>query len=362
MSQAFGLAGLRVGYLLGPPDLVAEVGAHGNPYPVASISAALATERLRRPISELIEFVDEVRREREELSSVLAMLGTAPLPSEANFVLTECEDPSWLASAAAALGIGLRQFPGRPGLEKMVRITLPGNRADFERLVGTIEAALAPEGIIFDLDGVLADVSRSQTVAIIETGRRFGVDLTIADIEQAKGEGNANDDWVLTQSLCRRKGVGIDLEVVKDRFETLYQGTDQVPGLKGNETSLVDAATWSRWAAWRPLAVVTGRPRADAEEFLNRFGLAPHVSALVTREDAPLKPNPAPVRLALELLEVRRAWMLGDTPDDLAAARACGVIPIGVIAPGDHPDRARLSLRTAARVLDATNELEGLLP
>jgi len=83
---------------------------------------------------------------------------------------------------------------------------------------------------------------------------------------------------------------------------------------------------------------------------------------LITRDDAPLKPDPAPVRLALETLGVQRAWMLGDTPDDLAAARACGVIPIGVIAPGDHPDRARLSLRTAARVLDATNELEGLLP
>ncbi len=53
MSKAYGLAGLRVGYLLGPPELVAEIGAHGNPYPVASISSTLATTRLGRPASEL---------------------------------------------------------------------------------------------------------------------------------------------------------------------------------------------------------------------------------------------------------------------------------------------------------------------
>jgi histidinol-phosphate aminotransferase len=362
MSKAYGLAGLRVGYLLGQPDLVVEVGAHGNPYPVASISAALATERLHRPVAELTEFVDEVRRERIELSSVLSRLGTRPLASEANFVLTQCADPTWLTSAAAALGVGLRRFRERPNLEEMVRITLPGNRPDFQRLVGTLEAALAPEAIIFDLDGVLADVSRSQSTAIIETGRSFGVDISLADIERAKAAGNSNDDWVLTQSLCREKGVTVALDEVIDRYETLYQGTSDLPGLKLHETPIVDSVTWSRWASSRPLAVVTGRPRADAEEFLNRFGLTPYISALVTREDAPLKPDPAPVRLALELLGVNRAWMLGDTPDDLAAARTAGVIPIGVIAPGDDPDRARISLRTAARILETTNQLEGLLP
>jgi phosphoglycolate phosphatase-like HAD superfamily hydrolase len=54
--------------------------------------------------------------------------------------------------------------------------------------------------------------------------------------------------------------------------------------------------------------------------------------------------------------------MLGDTPDDLDAARAAGVVPIGVIAPGDDPHRARESLRHSARILDNTIDLEGLLP
>ncbi len=54
--------------------------------------------------------------------------------------------------------------------------------------------------------------------------------------------------------------------------------------------------------------------------------------------------------------------MLGDTPDDIAAARGAGVVPIGVVAPGDDPGRARHSLRHAARILDSPADLEGLLP
>jgi len=362
MSKAYGLAGLRVGYLLGPPDLVTEVAAFGNPFPVAALSSALAVERLERPVSELDEFVKEVKRERVELTSVLRDLGTRPSATEANFVLTECDDATWLASASASLGVGLRRFPERQGLETMVRITVPGNQTDFERLTRTLEAVLAPEALIFDMDGVLADVSRSQTMVIVETARSFGVEVALADIERVKAAGNANDDWVLTQSLCLESGVETPLNEVRDRFEALYQGSEGSPGLKVHETPIVDPRIWSRWAESWLLAVVTGRPRSDAEEFLERFDLMRNVSALVTRDDAPLKPNPAPVRLALETLGVRRAWLLGDTPDDLVAARTAGVVPIGVVAPGDDPGRARQTLRNAARILDNTNDLEALLP
>jgi phosphoglycolate phosphatase-like HAD superfamily hydrolase len=58
---------------------------------------------------------------------------------------------------------------------------------------------------------------------------------------------------------------------------------------------------------------------------------------------------------------VSRAWLLGDTPDDMAAARAAGVIPIGVIAPGDDPEKARRRLRAAARILEKTIDLEEML-
>ena len=84
----------------------------------------------------------------------------------------------------------------------------------------------------------------------------------------------------------------------------------------------------------------------------------------MTREDAALKPDPAPVRLALERLGVELAWMVGDTPDDLVAARGAGVVPIGVVPPGADPCRARTALQAAgaARVLSRTEDLTALLP
>ncbi|MGH8915246.1 MAG: aminotransferase class I/II-fold pyridoxal phosphate-dependent enzyme [Acidimicrobiia bacterium] len=361
LSKAYGLAGLRVGYLLGPPALVRRIAAFGSPYPVAALSASVAEARLSLPRSVTTAFVDSIRSEREQLTEHLRRLGARPLPSQANFVLTECDDPDWLMTAARSMGVAFRRFADRPGMEKMVRISLPGDAADFQRLLATLEAILAPEAIIFDLDGVLADVSRSQIVAIVETARGFGVEIGVADIEEVKANGNSNDDWVLTRLLCAERGVDVPLDVVTERFETLYQGGDEVPGLKLEERPLVDPETWRTWAdRWR-LAVVTGRPRADAEEFLSRFGLDGAISALVAREDAPLKPSPAPMRRAMESLAVSRAWMLGDTPDDLAAARAAGVVPIGVIAPGDDPERARERLRHAALVLEKTTDLKEML-
>lgn len=362
LSKAYGLAGLRVGYLLGHPETVSRIGAYGSPYPVSALSASIAEERLRWPESATEQFVAEIRGERDELSGILAELGTRPVASQANFILTQCDDADWMMDGTRSLGVALRRFGRRPGLEEMVRITLPGDRADFDRLVATLGAVLAPQALIFDLDGVLADVSQSQTASIIETAKSYGVTLGAADVELAKSDGNANDDWELTRRLCGQHGVDADLAELTDRYELLYQGEEGIAGLKQQERALVDPDSWARWARRLPLAVVTGRPRRDAEEFLARFGLSDDLRVLVTKDDAPLKPDPAPVRLALELLGVSRAWMVGDTRDDLQAARAAGVVPIGVVAPGDDPDRARQTLRVAARVFDQTTDLEGLLP
>ncbi|HEX6145530.1 MAG TPA: aminotransferase class I/II-fold pyridoxal phosphate-dependent enzyme [Acidimicrobiia bacterium] len=362
LSKAYGLAGLRVGYLLGPPELVNRIAAYGSPYPVAALSAAVAESRLSWPVSETERFVEAIRSQRAALAETLSRLGTRPLPSQANFVLTECADADWVMTAARSLGVAFRRFADRPGMERMVRVTLPGDDADFDRLAATLESTLAPQALVFDLDGVIADVSRSQTVAIVETAKIFGVDVTPADIEQGKARGNANDDWALTRDLCAARGVEIPLDVLTDRYEGLYQGRDGSPGLKELERPLVDAGTWRRWGRDRPLAVVTGRPRSDAVEFLERFDLMSGTAALITRDEAPLKPDPAPVRLALETLGVTAAWMLGDTPDDVVAARGAGVVPIGVVAPGDDPIRARERLRLAARVLDQTTDLEEMMP
>jgi len=361
LSKAYGLAGLRIGYLLGPPDLIDEMASYGSPYSVSSLSAAVALERLNR-LADLGGFVEEVRSERARLTDLLERLGAQALPSQGNFVLAEIDNPEWVASACGALGVGLRRFAGRGDLDRWIRTTLPGDPQAFSRLEVSLMTVLDPEAFLFDLDGVLVDVSASYRRSIIETGASFGLTVTEREVEEAKAAGGANDDWELTHRLITDRGVQVTYEEVVDRFEDIYQGRPGRPGLKLCERPLVDRSTWRRWANRLPIGVVTGRPRTDAEEALDRFGLLADTSVLVAREDAPLKPDPRPVQLAAERLGVKRTWFVGDTPDDVEAARSAGVVPIGVMAPGTDPQRAAQALSGAARVLTRTIDLEELLP
>jgi len=83
-----------------------------------------------------------------------------------------------------------------------------------------------------------------------------------------------------------------------------------------------------------PLAVVTGRPRHDAYQFLNQHDMVHFFKKVVCMEDGPLKPNPAPVLIAKEALQITGTCiMIGDTPDDIRAAKGANVIALGILAP-----------------------------
>lgn len=358
LSKAYGMAGLRVGCLLGEPCRLDAIAGHGSPYPVSALSARLAEVALRE--SSTLDQVRGLSQRRERLQDGLDRLGLRPLPSQANFVLATSGSP-WLVDSAAALGIAIRSFPRSEEMEGCVRMTVPRSDAELDRLLGALETALAPEALIFDLDGVIADVSQSYRRAIVATAASFGVAVTRGQIAGAKADGDANDDWELTRRLCADHGVDVALDEVIRRFEDLYQGDTQRSGLKDNERSLIDRDVLEKLGSGYRLGVVTGRPRIDAVSFLEYAGLEDLFTAVVTREDAPSKPDPAPVRLAMEMLGTERAWMLGDTIDDLNAARAAGALPIGVIAPGEDPERARRALQPAAAVLSRTTELKGLI-
>jgi histidinol-phosphate aminotransferase len=364
LSKAWGLAGLRVGYALGPAEVISWLRSAGHPYAVSGPSLTLAAERLRGGEAQVAAFVASARHARGRLAACLAESGARPLDSQGNFVLARVADARFTWEALAALGVAVRAFPGVPGLEDALRVACPESEADLARALEALRVALRPQALLLDMDGVLVDVSESYRQAIRGAARAFGVDLNDADVSAAKAEGDANNDWVVTQRLLARRGVQAELAEVRARFEELYQGTPQRPGLWRLER-LIPHREWLVDLARRlPLGVVTGRPRPDAERFLRDAGLGGVFQALVTMgEAAAPKPDPAPVRLALERLGVERAWMVGDTPDDVRAARAAGVVPLAVLAPGDGPGLEEALLDAgAARVMGTLEELEELLP
>jgi len=361
-SKAWGAAGLRVGCAVGDPRVIDWLHRVGLPFPVAtpSIEALLAAlsdgpdgERLAR-----------VREQRSELAELLGSFGVEALRSEASFVFARFGDADLVWRGLGALGISVRAFPSRPDLEGWLRITLPGDEENWRRLERGVRTVLGPEALLFDLDGVLVDVSGSYRRAIVDTAARWGVKLTPEDVADGKAAGDAANDWKLTRRLLAEQGVDVDLSELTEVFEELYQGTAEVPGHRRHETLRVDREFLARLAAVRPLGVVTGRPRADAERVLSENDIDGLFAAVICMEDAPAKPDPAPIRLALERLGVGTAWMVGDTVDDVRAARRAGVLPLGVPAPGDDSASAKAVLEGAgaAVVLDLPSDLEGVLP
>ncbi|MDP6928189.1 MAG: TIGR01548 family HAD-type hydrolase [Planctomycetota bacterium] len=363
LSKAYGLAGLRFGYAIARAEVIGWLRAASSPYSVSSPSLSIACARLLRDDDDVHDHILQIHKERESLLSLLADLGTEPLPSQANFVMTRCENSLWLRDGMAGLGIGVRAFPDRDNLDDAVRITCPGNDEDFERLRHGLSTTLKPQALLLDMDGVLADVSGSYRRAIVETAAAFDVDLNREDIQLAKASGSANNDWELTHRLIAERGVSASIEAVTEKFEELYQGTGERAGLHTTERLLVPAETLESLASKVTLGVVTGRPRTDMQRFLDDNHLGDVISTTICMEDAPAKPDPAGVRLALARLGVDRAWMIGDTPDDIRAARNAGVIPIGVIAPGDPAPSVTDSLfgAGAARVLENISQIEEFL-
>lgn len=333
-SKAWGLAGLRVGHVAGPAELVGWLRDVGLPYAVSGPSLALAERALALGDAPVRAHVEAVRGARACLSETLTGLGVEVTAGEGNFVFARSPRAPWITAALAGLGVGIRAFPGSAGLEDAFRIACPTEPAALDRVRAALEAALAPQAVLFDLDGVLADVSRSYRAAIIGAAARFGVVVTAADIAAVKQAGDANNDWVVTRRLLSHAGVEAPLSEITEAFEALYQGSESTPGLWATERLTVLRPALSALASAVPLAVVTGRPRRDAERFLEGMEIAHRFEAVVCMEDAPAKPDPASVRQAMARLGVTRAWMLGDTPDDVRAARRAGVVPLGVVAPG----------------------------
>jgi HAD superfamily hydrolase (TIGR01548 family) len=254
-----------------------------------------------------------------------------------------------------------------------LRITVPDQADLLDRLLGALETCLAPQAILFDLDGVIADVEDSYRRCILETVRAFGEEVTREEVATMVLAGDANNDWVLTQRILERRGIDRSLDEVIEAYQKVYLGTAETPGtpaspgtpgLRESERLLVQRDVLSTLADRLPLAIVTGRPREEAEWFLDKEDLTDLFPTVVCMEDGPVKPDPAPVRLARSGLRVERAWMVGDTPDDIRAAAGAGVVPIGIVAPGPDPDASFAALREAgaATVLAGIDDLLDLLP
>ncbi|HQA20256.1 MAG TPA: histidinol-phosphate transaminase [Methanomassiliicoccaceae archaeon] len=123
-SKAYGMAGLRVGYMASNLAMAEQMQKIKIPYSLNRVSERAAIAALQN--REYVErTVDLVRREREKLSKGLEALGMRPYPSQSNFVLFRCPVPSSeIVSRLADKGVLIRDFGRQRMLEDCARTTV----------------------------------------------------------------------------------------------------------------------------------------------------------------------------------------------------------------------------------------------
>jgi histidinol-phosphate aminotransferase len=134
-----GFASLRVGWVVGPPALLAEVDKVRQPYNVPVPSQRGAAFVLRHLGAELARTSALVIAERARLAGRLAGLGFQVTPSDANFLWVETPGPAGeLTEALAARGVLIKSYHAGGGrLSRRVRITI-GLPAENDRLLDEI--------------------------------------------------------------------------------------------------------------------------------------------------------------------------------------------------------------------------------
>ena len=148
-SKAYGLAGLRIGVLVGNAAQMAMVRRVGSPYNVNAVALACLPEALADQ-DYIRQYVAEVRQGRERLEQELRSLKLHFWPSQANFVLTliGARHDAFVRSMRER-GIMVRDRSRDPGCDGCVRISV-GSSAQTERLIAALREvaqAIAPTGV-----------------------------------------------------------------------------------------------------------------------------------------------------------------------------------------------------------------------
>jgi len=137
LSKGYGLAGLRFGYAIAAPAVVAAMGKVKDSYncdavAITAAAAALEDQAYARRTWQL------VRQERARVSEALVRRGWQVIPSQANFVLAACP-----GGQAAAIYRALKakrilvRFFDKPGLDDKLRITI-GTAEENDQLLAAL--------------------------------------------------------------------------------------------------------------------------------------------------------------------------------------------------------------------------------
>jgi phosphoglycolate phosphatase len=196
------------------------------------------------------------------------------------------------------------------------------------------------DALVFDLDGTLVDTAPDLHAHLNEMLAELGrPGLVLEEIRPMIGDGARA---LLKRGLEASGGlpVGCDHDLLFERFLARYTADPvRFGALYDGVLPLLDGLAQGGVR----LGVCTNKPQAPSARILELLGLSPYFTALIGGDVLPTrKPDAGHIGAVLERLRVApsRALMVGDSTNDLLAARAAG-IPCVLVSFGYTPIPAR---------------------
>lgn len=228
-------------------------------------------------------------------------------------------------------------------------------------------ALIAPEAVLFDLDGTLVDSVEDILVAVnrllvemrLQPRSRDEVTMWVGNGARMLVERAMSGRFEGFAGLPDHAAWNARADAAMPRFRAIYQEicVDHTLPLVGAHESLAYAQSQGLG-----VAIVTNKPLAPTERIVDALGWRPFVSVVIGGDSLPTrKPDPAPLLEAMRRLGATTAWMVGDSANDVGAARAAGM-PSVVVRGGYNHGRPVETLDPAPDlIVGSLSELPRLL-
>lgn len=361
-SKWAGLAGLRLGYGIMSPFFTCQLMKIKPPYNVnlaANVAGIAALNDLKNSKNIILKIIKERERARQELNK-LSYLTVYPSESNSLFIKVK-RDFVKLKNYLESKKIAVRYYDSF----QAIRLSI-GKPEQNDTVIANLKGFKKTcwDSVIFDLDGVLIDVSQSYRQAIKQSVeyvllKKLGIktQVTLKDIARMKKIPGFNNDWDLSFRLIQLLAKGVarekfgnnvkpvtlqtrnskEYQEVKDIFQSYYLGQNLFfeiynrkasivckKGLIANETLLLDLSILKSLSKKYKLGVATSRPRFEALFALKNFKITPtfiRKSFIVAQEDSRReKPAPDPLLESKRRLRSKYPVYVGDSVNDLIAA------------------------------------------
>jgi histidinol-phosphate aminotransferase len=351
-SKAWGLAGLRIGVIIGNENLLREMRKVRSPYSVNAAAVHALAELLGR-YGEIRKSAKSAVKRKKCLVAEVKFRGFKTHDGSGNFFLVAFgADSSALCNFARTRGVLVRDRSAMYRLSGFARITV-GTAEENRRFIETLDAFNKERAVIFDLDDTLVDTSGSYDAAVMElVKRRSGKPFSRGALLALRAEGGYNNDWDAAAEALKRRGVKTNRKELGREGREIYFSL-----ARKSEKSLIDFDLLKRLKNRARLFIWTGRKRDEYEPFW-KSTLGRYFEKAYCSDDfrgVPPKPAPDQILRIMRKHGIKGGYYIGNSVDDMRAAVSAGLVAVGVTT--------TLAVETlasagAALVLKNVNDLE----